>query len=89
MYAQQCYEQALDIHRRAGFRSGEATWAWNLGLLYERLGQPAEAAEMFAITVDYEQSIGHPNAEEDAFRLATVRQLAQSQADPVTTLKAV
>jgi tetratricopeptide (TPR) repeat protein len=62
------YEQALEIARQIGDRRNEGVWCWNLGLLYED-ADPARAAELMQIRVDYEREIGHPDAETDAARV--------------------
>jgi len=64
----ECCEQALAIDREIGDRRGEANRCWNLGLLYED-GDPARAAELMQVRVDYEREIGHPDAEADAQRV--------------------
>jgi len=56
------YEQALEIDREVGDRRGEALGCWNLGLLYED-SDPARAAELMQVCVEYEREIGHPDAE--------------------------
>ena len=66
------FEQALEIDREIGDRRGEAFDSWNLGLLYEE-SDPARAAELMQVCVDYEREIGHPDAEEDAERVVAVR----------------
>jgi len=66
------YEQALAIAREIGDRRGVAFRCWNLGLLYEE-SDPARAAELMQVCVDYEREIGHPDAEEDAERVAALR----------------
>jgi len=62
------YEQALAIDREIGDRRGEAFHCWNLGLLYED-SDPARAAELMQVYVEYEREIGHPDAEADAERV--------------------
>ena len=62
------YEQALVIAREIGDRRGEAFLCWNLGLLYED-SDPARAAELMRVCVEYEREIGHPGAEADAQRV--------------------
>jgi len=62
------YEQALVIAREIGDRRGEAFLCWNLGLLYED-SDPARAAELMQVCVEYEREIGHPDAEADAQRV--------------------
>lgn len=67
------YEQALAIAREMGDRAGEARASWNLGLALEGEGDPAGAAAAMQALVDYEQELGHPDAEKDAARLAELR----------------
>jgi len=62
------YEQALVIAREIGDRRGEAFLCWNLGLLYED-SDPARAAELMQVCVEYERELGHPDAEADAQRV--------------------
>jgi len=64
---------AQAIAREIGDRRGEGIHAWNLGLLYEKQGGYASAAELMQILVDFEREIGHADAEKDAQRLAEVR----------------
>ncbi len=71
------YQQALAIAREIGDRRGEGIRAWNLGLALEKQGRYAEAAGLMRILVDYEQEIGHPDAEEDARHLAEVEAKAR------------
>jgi tetratricopeptide (TPR) repeat protein len=59
------YQQALKIDREIEDRPNEAIHCWNLGLLYED-GDPARAAELMQVCVEYEREIGHPDAEADA-----------------------
>jgi tetratricopeptide (TPR) repeat protein len=65
------HEQALVILREIGDRRGEAFRCWNLGLLYEE-SDPARAAELMQVRVDYEREIGHPDAEPDAQRVRSL-----------------
>ena len=62
------FEQALEIARGIGDRRREANHCWNLGLLYKD-GDPARAAELMQVCVEYEREIGHPDAEADAERV--------------------
>jgi len=62
------YEQALAISREIGDRRNGAIHCWNLGSLYED-SDPARAAELMQICVEYEREIGHPDAEADAQRV--------------------
>jgi hypothetical protein len=66
------YEQALALAREIGDRRGEGIHSWNLGLLYEET-DPARAAALMQVCVDYEQEIGHPDAEADAARVRELR----------------
>jgi len=66
------YQQALEIAREIGDRPNEGIWAWNLGLLHED-ADPARAAGLMQICVDYEREIGHPDAEADAARVGEIR----------------
>jgi len=66
-------EQALAIAREIGDRRGEAFRSWNLALAYEDT-DPARAIELMQVCVDYERSIGHPDAETHAARVAAIRQ---------------
>jgi len=61
-------EQALAIAREIGDRRREANHCWNLGLLYKD-SDPARAAELMQVCVEYEREIGHPDAEADAERV--------------------
>jgi len=62
------YEQALAIAREIGDRGHEAIHCWNLGLLYED-SDPARAAELMQVCVEYEREIGRPDAPADAQRV--------------------
>jgi hypothetical protein len=62
------------IAREIGDRRGEANASWNLGLALEKAGQLARAAELMQVRVDFEQEIGHPDAEKLAAQLEQVRQ---------------
>jgi tetratricopeptide (TPR) repeat protein len=66
------YEQNLVITREIGDRRGEANASWNLGLVLEKEGQLTRAADLMQACVDYERSIGHPDAEKDADRVAAL-----------------
>ncbi len=60
------YQQALAIFRDIGYRYGEAMVAWNLGNVHRKQGRYVEACKLMRIRVDYERSIGHPDAEKHA-----------------------
>ncbi len=60
------HQQALAIFRDIGYRYGEAMVAWNLGLIFRKQRRYVEACKLMHIRVDYERSIGHPDAEKDA-----------------------
>lgn len=66
------YQQALDIARELGDRGGEGRHSWNLGLVYEET-DPARAAALMSVLVDYEREIGHPDAQADAERVEQIR----------------
>jgi hypothetical protein len=74
------HEQALAIHRETGDRRSEAITAWNLGHAYAQQGDVARGLELMQLTVDYEYSVGHPNAEKDAQLLEGLRHRAGGQA---------
>jgi tetratricopeptide (TPR) repeat protein len=65
------YEQALAIAREIGDRQGEGIRAWNLGLLYEK-DDPEKAVALMSIYVEYEEEIGHPDAQADAQQVADI-----------------
>jgi tetratricopeptide (TPR) repeat protein len=67
------YEQARTIAREIGDRRGEGVCCWDLGLLCEE-SDPARAAELMQVCVDYEREVGHPDAEADAERVRRVRE---------------
>jgi tetratricopeptide (TPR) repeat protein len=66
------HEKALAIDQEIGDRRSEGICCWNLGLLYEDT-DPARAADLMQICVDYEHEIGHPDAEPDAQRVRAIR----------------
>jgi tetratricopeptide (TPR) repeat protein len=66
------HEKALTIAREIGDRRSEAIHSWNLGLLYEE-SDPARAVALMEVYVAFETEIGHPDAEEDAQRVAEIR----------------
>jgi tetratricopeptide (TPR) repeat protein len=68
----QYYERALQIAREVGDRRLESFLCWNLGLLHEDT-DPARAADLMQVCVDYEREIGHPDAEPDAQRVRAIR----------------
>ena len=67
------YEQTLAIAREIGDRLGEASACWNSGLIYEGEGDLGRAADLLQVRVDYERSIGHPDAEKHAAHVAALR----------------
>jgi tetratricopeptide (TPR) repeat protein len=69
--ANEQYEQALAIARELGHRQNEGIHAWNLGLLYEK-DDPEKAVALMAICVEYEEAIGHPDAQADAQQVADI-----------------
>jgi tetratricopeptide (TPR) repeat protein len=66
-------EQCLHIAREIGDRLSEAYVSWNMGEVLEKEGDLSRAADLMQIFVDYEREIGHPDAEEDAARVAALR----------------
>jgi len=67
------HERALTIAHEIGDRHGEALGSWNLGLLHEQ-NDPARAAGLMQVRVDYEREIGHAKAEEHAERIRVLLQ---------------
>ncbi len=67
------YEQEIRIALEIGDRQSEAAGTWLLGLEIEKEGDLALAAELMQVRVDYEREIGHPDAEEHAAEVATLR----------------
>ena len=67
------YEQQLVIVREISDRRGEAIASWNLGLAYEEEGDLVRAVVNMQICVDYKQAMGHPDAANDAQRVADLR----------------
>lgn len=74
------YEQRLAIAYELGDRQGEALGSWNLGLLLEEQGELARAIALMQNCVDYEQAIGHSNAEADAAIVEELRQQHEAAA---------
>jgi tetratricopeptide (TPR) repeat protein len=72
------YEKRIVIAGEVGDKHGEANDSWNMGLLLEKQGDFLRAAELLQVCVDFEQSIGHPNAKDDAEYVERVRQRAQN-----------
>lgn len=70
--AVECYEEALAITREVGDRRNEGNNAWNLGLLFEE-SDPARAADLMSVLVDYEREIGRRDVEVHARQVAEVR----------------
>ena len=84
MRAIECSEQALAIAREIGDRRNEATWSWNLGLLYEE-SDPARAAALMQVGVDYEREINHPDAQADAERVRSLLEKLEKSSQPAST----
>ena len=61
------------IARGFGDRRGEGMASWNLGLVLEKEGEFAQAADLMQVLVDYELEIGHPDAEKHAAEVADLR----------------
>ena len=75
------YEQALEIARDIDDLRGDATDSWNLGLLLED-SDPARAADLMLVCVDYEREIGHPDAEKHAEDLRQVQARRTPSSEP-------
>jgi tetratricopeptide (TPR) repeat protein len=73
--AVEAYGQALALSREVGDRKIEATASWYLGLLFAE-SDPARAAELMQVCVDYEREIGHPDAKADAQHVRELRERA-------------
>ena len=67
------YSEAIAVARRVGARDTEARASWNLGLLFEE-SDPARAADLMEVCVDYEVETGNPGAEEDTERVQRLRE---------------
>ena len=74
------YEQRLVIARQIGDRRGEANANWNLGLAQRQQGDLAQAVALMQVLVDFEQEIGHSDAERHAATVEKLRQQLQTQA---------
>lgn len=72
--AEHSYRLALQRAQEAGEQRVAAIAGWNLALRLEQRGDLAGAAELFQRCVDYERSIGHPDAEADAAYLHQLRE---------------
>jgi hypothetical protein len=57
--------------------------AWPLGLIYVREGAGQQAAAYLQIAVDFEQSIGHPDAEQHAAYLEEAQRRIQQEHDEI------
>ncbi len=68
-----CFEQALAIRRKIDDRQGEAINSWNLDSIYEEQGDLRRAVQLMQVCVDYERSIGHPDAEKHAALVEKIR----------------
>jgi len=63
----------LDIRKEIGDRAGEAVTSWNIGMIYEKQGDLAEAEPYMARTVQLDEEIGHPSLEKDRKYLEELR----------------
>jgi tetratricopeptide (TPR) repeat protein len=72
-------EKVLVIAREIEDPRTEAFSRWNLGLCYVD-DNPARAAELMSMLVEYEREIGHSDAEDHAARVAAIRAEAESRA---------
>jgi tetratricopeptide (TPR) repeat protein len=68
-------EQVLALARKMGDPEGEAFASWNLGRLFAD-SDPARAAELMQVCVDYEREVGHADAEADVQRVRELRERA-------------
>jgi len=75
--AMKAAQEALDLAAELKAKRYHALAAWNLGLVYEKQEDYAQAAALMQILVDYEREIGHTDAEKHAKRLAQVREKAR------------
>ncbi len=66
-------EQSLAIARAVGDRQTEAVIGWNFGLAYEKDGDLVRAITHLQARVDYECSVGHPEADAHAKHVADVK----------------
>ena len=58
--------------------------SWNLGLVLEKQGRLVQAVVAMQVCVEFEQEIGHPDAQKHAARLEQLRQrLADGDSGPV------
>jgi tetratricopeptide (TPR) repeat protein len=71
--ATQYFEQRLTIVREIGDKRGEAIAGWNLGLVYEEVGDLKRAVDQMQISVGFERQMGHKDAEKYADYLKNVR----------------
>ncbi|OQA94056.1 MAG: photosystem I assembly protein Ycf3 [Chloroflexi bacterium ADurb.Bin222] len=76
------YEQRLVIAREIGDRRGEAKSCWNLGVAYTKQGRYAEACALMRVTVEFERTSGHAEAEEDAQTMEQVCAQAEQKSIP-------
>ncbi|MFP4439063.1 MAG: tetratricopeptide repeat protein [Chloroflexaceae bacterium] len=72
--AEECCAQSHALAQKMEARQLEAHSSWNLGLIQERRGELARAAELLQVRVAYEREIGHTKAEERAAYLEALRQ---------------
>jgi hypothetical protein len=78
------HEQHLAIAHEIGDRHGEANASWNLGLVLEKQGRLVQAVVAMQVCIEFEQEIGHPDAQKHAARLEQLRQrLADGDSGPV------
>jgi tetratricopeptide (TPR) repeat protein len=70
--ARSYYEQQLTIAHELGDQRGESIASWNLGELLAQQGDRVQAESLLQFCVDYERSIGHPDAEKDAAEMQRI-----------------
>ena len=67
------YQQSWETFERIGDQASAATLCWNIGLLLEKQGKPAEAPPYLERTVEIHERIGHPNAAQSQANLERLR----------------
>ncbi len=67
------FQRALSVALKFDDRQGEAWSSWGLGEEYVKMGDLHKAVIAMQVCVDFEQSTGHPDAENDAATVAKLR----------------
>ncbi len=68
------YQQARETYERLGDTAGVAGTLWNIGLVYEKQRRMVDALSVMEQSIELERRLGHPDAEEGAAYLASLRQ---------------